>query len=356
MFGEAKMKRSVFFAHRQSEAFSISNAVKAYGYDIDVYRIEDYIRRYEFLPRTSKIRKAMKQADFVITDDVYTIPITIKLLGSKIPVIYRARGDYRKEVKSRLKQGTIGGPFRYVSGKVLSTLFEWFAEPALIIPVCDHLAENLSHLSGDITTVYNGVDLHRFSPEMVQGDSPVGAIRGRKIGIIFNFNIYGKVAPLKTTLEWFKILLEFEKNVVLLIAGDGFYRTQIEKTAMDIGLGENVRFLGHIDRIEEFIHVCDVIWHPSLLDELPTSILECMAMEKAVISFDTGGIPEIITHLEDGFLVRKNDYDKFKEYTVQLLGDERYRQKIEKNARKKVERKFNWELNGKEFAKCLKRV
>ncbi|MEE8403346.1 MAG: glycosyltransferase family 4 protein [Candidatus Hydrothermarchaeaceae archaeon] len=347
------MRKGIFFAHRQSEAQAISNAVKEYGFDIDVRRIEDYLMRCEFLPRTSEIRKAVDGADFVITDDVYTIPFTLKIMGSKIPVVYRARGNYRTEVDLRVKQGIVGGPFRYLSGKATSALFEWFAEPTWVIPVCGHLAENLSHLNADIATVYNGVDLERFNPEMVQESRAIGDIRGRKIGIIFNFNIYGKVAPLKTTLEWFKILLEFEEGVVLLIAGDGAYRKQIEKTARDMELGENVRFLGHIDKIEEFICACDVIWHPSLLDELPTAVLESMAMEKAVISFDTGGIPEIITHREDGFLVERENYDKFREHTIQLFKDEKLRQKIEKNARKKIERKFSWEINGKKFADAL---
>ncbi len=345
----------IFFAHRISEAAAISNSVSEYGFEIDVRPISDYVRRYEFLPRPSKIKEAIKQADFVITDDVYTLPLLLKLQGSKIPLILRARGDYRKEVDLRINQGIIRGPLGYISGKILASLFEIFADIQLVIPVCDHLSENLSYLNEDkVITVYNGVDLDRFDPATVQVDGLVENVKGRKIGIIFNFNIHKKVAPLKSTLEWFKIFLEFEEDTTLLIAGDGVFKAQIEKTAREFGLGENVRFLGHINEIERFIAGCDVIWHPSLLDELPTSILECMAMGKAVISFDTGGIPEIITHLEDGFLVSEEDYDRFREHTIQIFEDEKLRYKIEKNARKKIETKFNWKVNGEKFAKCLK--
>lgn len=66
-----------------------------------------------------------------------------------------------------------------------------------------------------------------------------------------------------------------------------------------------VHFLGKISNAEQMVqayNAADVLIVPSLEDNLPNTIMEAMACGTPAVGFDTGGIPEMIGHLESGFI------------------------------------------------------
>ncbi len=102
-------------------------------------------------------------------------------------------------------------------------------------------------------------------------------------------------------------------------------------------LTDHVMVTGHLDKPEEvatFINRCDVMLCPSLWDGVPDSILESMACEKIVVASDAGGISDIISMDETGFLVSKHSLANFPMAVEEVLNlGEADQKRIQNNAR-----------------------
>ena len=70
-------------------------------------------------------------------------------------------------------------------------------------------------------------------------------------------------------------------------------------------------------------------------------LLEAMACGVPCIGTEVGGIPEVITHGENGFLVPLGDIGRVADYGIQLLMDDQLHNTLKENALKTVQEKFN---------------
>ncbi|WP_292980616.1 glycosyltransferase family 4 protein [Nitrosomonas sp.] len=91
----------------------------------------------------------------------------------------------------------------------------------------------------------------------------------------------------------------------LTIAGSGPERSALEHLVTSLGLNKNVRFTGRLDNemLPTLYQEADVMINPSLVDNMPISILEALASGVPVVSTDVGGIPFLVTHEKNALLV-----------------------------------------------------
>lgn len=93
--------------------------------------------------------------------------------------------------------------------------------------------------------------------------------------------------------------------------------------------------------ILQFIGYADLFVLPSLLEGLPISLLEAMALKKACISSRINAIPEAIIDRQTGWLIESGDSDALAEAIFTLKNDNDLRKKIGENAREFVIRKYD---------------
>jgi glycosyltransferase involved in cell wall biosynthesis len=83
-----------------------------------------------------------------------------------------------------------------------------------------------------------------------------------------------------------------------------------------------------------FYPQCDVALLPSLFDNSPLFIYESMAAGLPVIATNVGGIPELIYHGKNGFLIEKGDIGSLSHWIIELVENPKIRKKMGNNARK----------------------
>jgi N-acetyl-alpha-D-glucosaminyl L-malate synthase BshA len=88
----------------------------------------------------------------------------------------------------------------------------------------------------------------------------------------------------------------------LLMIGDGPDREKAEKLCRDLGISDDVRFLGKLEAVEEVLSVSDLFVMPSEKESFGLAALEAMACEVPLISSNTGGLPELNVQGETGFM------------------------------------------------------
>jgi glycosyltransferase involved in cell wall biosynthesis len=154
----------------------------------------------------------------------------------------------------------------------------------------------------------------------------------------------GRLTPVKGIpylLQAARILLRQGVNVKVLVVGDGSIRQDLMTQARDLGVSENVVFLGHREDTDELLQALDIFVLPSLSEGIPMALLEAMAASRAVVASRVGGIPEIVEDGLEGFLVEPMDVNGLAERCRQLIESPEVARKMGEQGRKRVERDFS---------------
>ena len=115
--------------------------------------------------------------------------------------------------------------------------------------------------------------------------------------------------PVKRVTDTIEIFALVRQKIPakLILIGDGPDRGVAEYLARERCLSKDVLFLGKQDRVHQFLGLADLFLLPSELESFGLAALEAMACEVPVVATNVGGIPEVITHGVDGYLVEPPD-------------------------------------------------
>jgi glycosyltransferase involved in cell wall biosynthesis len=139
--------------------------------------------------------------------------------------------------------------------------------------------------------VPNIVNLERFSAER-EGDGSGGP----RLLVARNLEpIYDNATALRTLA----LVRERHPGATLVIAGSGPLRAELERLAAELGIADAVTFTGRVDNagMAALYRNADAMLNPSLVDNMPNSVLEALACGVPVVSTHVGGVPYIV---EDG--------------------------------------------------------
>jgi glycosyltransferase involved in cell wall biosynthesis len=192
----------------------------------------------------------------------------------------------------------------------------------------------ITPIAGKAKTILNAVDLTRLQPQT----RPLLPLKGTVIGTAGLFRYKKGVLYLLKALSSLKGRFEY----TLLLAGD-FFSAADQQLHMqyldDYGLRDCTIITGKIpsDRMADYLQLFDILVFPSLFSEgCPLSMLEGMAMRKAVIGSRTGAIPEIVHDREHGLLVNPGSSEEISCAIMELIDDPALRERLAENAAKRI--------------------
>jgi glycosyltransferase involved in cell wall biosynthesis len=111
------------------------------------------------------------------------------------------------------------------------------------------------------------------------------------------------------------------KGPRLRLVGDGPKRASVESLARELGIQEQVDFLGNRDDVASLLATSDMFVLASRSEMLPISILEAMRAGLPVIASDVGGVGEAVAHNENGFLVPSGSVSALAQALTDLTSD-----------------------------------
>lgn len=207
-----------------------------------------------------------------------------------------------------------------------------------------------------VVRIHNGIDL-----EAVQtGTSrPQKRKEWRVDDLVTLIGTVGRLVPVKghvVLLEALRIIRGSNRNVMLLVVGDGPLRAQLQSEVARLGLEESVIFAGHHSPAYDFINMMDVFVLPSLHEGIPMVLLEALALRRPVVATRVGGIPEVITHGETGLLADPADAVSLAKYIQQLIVDQSMGARIGEAGRTRVEEEFNARIMAKQTLGLYEKV
>src|ERR671926_999731 len=141
--------------------------------------------------------------------------------------------------------------------------------------------------------------------------------------------------PVKRPVDCVEILARVREkgvNARLVMVGDGSERARAEHRARCLSVERYCSFVGKQPRINDYLSVADVLLLPSEQESFGLAALEALACEVPVIASRVGGIPEVVTDGETGFLSDVGDVEKMSADASLLLSDEKLRREMGRRA------------------------
>ena len=127
----------------------------------------------------------------------------------------------------------------------------------------------------------------------------------------------------------------------LLLIGEGPERLFIQQLVRELKLGSDVYFLGEQDQLEPLFFCADLFLLPSEQESFGLTALEAMNCGVPVIGSAVGGMPEVITHGETGYLFPVGDIATMAAHAVALLTDPARLELFSTQAKRRAKQNFN---------------
>lgn len=209
-----------------------------------------------------------------------------------------------------------------------------------VTSISDYLREqtvNVFEVSREIRVIRNFVNCDLYRTDDAKTGAAAWSPHGEKLLIhLSNFR------PVKRVLDCIRILAEVRKRVPahLLMVGDGPDRPPAEHLARELKVDRHVSFLGKQNHVERLIPLTHVFLMPSELESFGLAALEAMACGVVPVATRVGGVPELITDGEDGFLEPVGDIAAQAAHVVDLLCDEKLHYRMSKAGRWNAAERF----------------
>ena len=186
------------------------------------------------------------------------------------------------------------------------------------------------HATGKVITIPNGV----FIPELMEPKFDLEIVDIISIGRLVKQkgvqHAINGVASLPENLR---------SKVHLNIVGEGPYLKDLKQLSNSLGINEYVTFHGRMvgDTLANMYKKCLIHLMPTTSHEgLPLTILEGMSYGLVTIASDIGGIPSLITHNKDGFLISPGNSQELAQSLEKLMIDRSLMQTLSESARSTI--------------------
>lgn len=157
--------------------------------------------------------------------------------------------------------------------------------------------------------------------------------------ILMHLSNFRPVKRVPDAVEIFA-LVRAKMPAKLVLIGDGPDRSAAEYLVRKNCLQKDVFFLGKQNAVHEKLAAADLFLLPSQLESFGLAALEAMACEVPVIATNAGGVPEVVEHGLDGFLVPPGDVQGAARHAIEILSRSDRGREMGKTARIHAKKKF----------------
>jgi len=296
------------------------------------------------LPGPLRLLQRIKYVRTIVTSLVYWSIAAARLWRYDVVHVYSA--SYYSYLLSVLPIIALAKLYRkpvllnYHSGEAEDHLQNW----RTAIPTI-RWADLIVVPSGYLVEVFGRFGLAaRVIPNVVE----LGAFRFRERSPIrpafLTSRLFEPLYNVQCVLRAFAVVQRRFPEASLTVAGDGSMRPRLEQLAVELGL-RHTRFVGRVSStgVADLYEAADVYMMAPNIDNMPVTIIECMASGLPVVTTDAGGIPFIVRHDETALIVTRDDHEALAAQAIRLLEHESLATRLARNGRAECAR-YTWPM------------
>ncbi|MDI6785417.1 MAG: N-acetyl-alpha-D-glucosaminyl L-malate synthase BshA [bacterium] len=196
-------------------------------------------------------------------------------------------------------------------------------------------------LEKEIKVIPNFVDIKEFKPFKNK------KIKEKALSLLHISN-FRPIKNVSDIIKAFKIITEYKK-ISLLLIGDGPQKEDIRNLVNKLNLTKKVIFDNSKQKIAKIISKSSIFILSSKMESFGLAALEAMSCGLPIVAYKVGGLPEVIAHNKNGFLVKKDNVQALAEAVLKILQSKTLFEKFSINSREIVISSFNEDKIVKEY-------
>jgi L-malate glycosyltransferase len=253
------------------------------------------------------------------------------LLAGRVKMVYTEHGRFYPDRKSWKR-----ALFNPLLALCVDHLISISASTARAMSTFDHLPFR------KIRVIHNGVDYSRMNPPIDK------SAKRRELGLSATCRIIGTAARLDEIknipmmLRTLKEVIQQVPDTCLLIAGQGPQAEPLKAQAAELGISDQVKFVGLRFDMPEIYQLMDVFLLTSFSEGISVTLLEAMASGVPAVVTDVGGNGEVVKNGETGYLVPLREEAGFSERVSYLLTDSEQARALGEQARCRAQQYFSF--------------
>ena len=189
----------------------------------------------------------------------------------------------------------------------------------------------LFNIKKDIHVIYNFIDTEKYDRAHEQECQRI-ALAQPEERIFTHISNFRPVKRIEDVIKTFEIVHRTTPSKLLMV-GDGPERRNAELLAKRLGVKDDVLFLGNSSELAEILCYTDVFLLPSETESFGLSALEAMAAESAVVSTNSGGLPEVNAHGITGYLSDVGAIEDMANNVLKIVKDDATLLQFKQNAK-----------------------
>jgi len=172
-------------------------------------------------------------------------------------------------------------------------------------------------VSCDVKVIPNFVNLAEYRPAEPEARSSIAPPDTKVITHVSNFR------EVKRVKDVVRVFARIRRAMLatLVMVGDGPERMDAENEARELGVSQDVRFLGRLDSVASLLQASDLFLLPSQTESFGLAALEAMACGSPVVASRAGGLPEVVDDGVSGILEPVGSVEAMGRRAVELLRD-----------------------------------
>ncbi len=299
--------------------------------------------------KRKKIKELVTKSDIVWSQTIGPIGMLAIYYAKKkrIPII-----SYVHSLDWELASRSISRPYlSLIITNLVKIIARWLYNKATLILVPSKEVARIlksKRISPPKRVAYMGIDTEKFVPPENKEEAK------KRVGIDPNHTVigfHGRIGREKGLMTLYNTFIKLQKdfeNITLLIVGSGLAEIEsLFKSAM------NIKHIKSVDNVVPFVQAMDIYVLPSLTETTSLSTLEAMSCGCAVLSTKVGLVRKYIKDKFNGSFFPTGNEIVLRLKLKRLIENPEVRDKLGRNARKTIEKKFNWEKTEIEIRKAI---
>ncbi|WP_028561933.1 glycosyltransferase family 4 protein [Paenibacillus pinihumi] len=291
-------------------------------------------RRYAY--ELSVAYLGIESYDVIHTQDIFSTISINRIRHPRTAQVATIHGCVAHEMRYHLETSLYSSPASHIARVYYDQMEHFGGSSAEYTTLANNwMKNNLTdefHVPENKLKVFQyGYDIPKFLNAM-QTPSALRRPPGKKV-IVYT----GRLVELKGVQHLLQSLARLKASRLdweCWIVGDGDKKAELTQQSQMLGLGDMVVFWGRRDDIPGILEQSDIYVLPSLIENQPMSVIEAQLAGKAVVTTNTGGLPEMTEHRVTGLLTPVSDPDSLFEAFYELLHDDNFHEALGARAHK----------------------
>lgn len=268
-------------------------------------------------------------------------------------------GLYKKFFNKDIKivSTSHGSDLNMSFGRIGNKLLQFIAKQTDRLTVVSNELKEKAKKAGfrnDIAVIHMGIDINRFRPH--QDSETLRKRLGISNGMLLFVGFFNEVKGIEYIIEAMPEILAQKPDTKLVLVGDGVLKAKLRQSIEEKKLTNHVTFTGFIkqDELPRYYSAADIVLMPSLSEGSPVVLPEALSCGATVITSDLPVYRQHIKDGETGFIVTRKSAKEISQKVLHILRNPQLSEKIKNNARRYVEKRFDWKIIGDKYADVIK--